>query len=59
MKNITKESQDLLNSLSTEILRVWDAGMDNHCHVKLKNGMIGKGIYPAWKPLKLIESTFK
>ena len=59
MDNLTKESKEFLASLNTEIEKIEDAGMYSNVKVTLKNGMVGRGYYPAWKPLKLAPASFK
>jgi hypothetical protein len=59
MTNLTKKSQEFLNSMNATVVSVVDGGMDSSVRVTLSNGMTGFGYYPAWKPLKLIVSTFK
>ncbi len=58
MTNITQESKKFLDSISAEVVQIIDGGMDSSVRVTLSNGMTGFGYYPAWKPLKLIVSSF-
>ena len=59
MTNLTKKSKEFLASINASVVSVVDGGMDSSVRVTLSNGMTGFGYYPAWKPLKLIVSTFK
>jgi hypothetical protein len=57
--NITEASKAFLESINADVVKVVDAGMYSGVKVTLSNGMTGFGYYPAWKPLKLITSSFK
>jgi hypothetical protein len=59
MINLTNKSKQFLASIEAQVVRIIDGGLDSSVRVTLSNGMVGFGYYPAWKPLKLIVSSFK